>query len=291
MLARLLFRRFEHEVNRFRAIFPKTPHQYFAAGNHDVGRHPKCLFHNDSHPKVNPSLTRFEREFGSSMTWHKMADNHCLAIINVISFGAVNCEYGRAEFWKQLNRISVELLTNCPLSSHTRTLLVHYPLPRPQITFKCTAGHTFTEGRVYHGENWHTRELTSRILTLLQPSLVLSGDFHGSCYYEHVLDDGVYSNVTGGATVVPEWIVTSINPLMGTQFPGLGILSLRKMTTDGNFLRHSQTHMNNGAVSFHHCLLCPVLWSAAGHGVAAVASMLHLYHRYMRPFLNTLLPL
>ena len=291
MLDHLLFHRFEHEVNRFRGIFPKTPHQYFAAGNHDIGRHPKCLFHNDSLPKVNPSLTRFEREFGSSMAWYKMADNHCLAIINVISFGATNCEYGRAEFWKQLNRISVELLTNCPLSSHTRTLLVHYPLPRPQITFKCTAGHIFTEGRVYHGENWHTSEMTRRILTLLQPSLVLSGDFHGSCYYEHVLDGGMYSNVTAGAAVVPEWIVTSINPLMGTQFPGLGILSLREMTTEGNFLRHSQTHMNNGAVSFHHCLLCPVLWSAAGHGVAAAASMLRLYLRYMRPFLSTLLPL
>jgi hypothetical protein len=147
---------------------------------------------------------------------------------------------------------------------------------------------------MFHGEDWHKgaySEITSRILSLLQPSLVLSGHDHSSCYYEHVLDDGTYSNATGGAAVVPEWIVTSLNPLQGTQFPGLGILSLRKMTTEGNFLRYSQTHLNNGAVSFHHCLLCPVLWSAAGHGVAVAAAMLRLYLRYMRPCSNTLLPL
>ena len=291
MFPDLLFRRFEQEVSRFRGIFPKKPHQYFAAGNHDIGRHPKCLFRNSSHPKVSPSLTRFEREFGSSMTWYKMTAHHCLVIINVISFGADDCEYGRAEFWKQLDRISVELLTNCPPSSHTRTLLVHYPLARPQVTTKCTSGYIFTEDRAYHGEYWFDSDFTRRILTLLQPSLVLSGDFHGSCYYEHVVDDGMFSKVTRRAAVVPEWTVTSISPLQGTQFPGFGILSLRKMTTEGNSLRHSQTHMNNGAISFHHCLLCPVLWSAAGHAVATAASIFRLYLRYMRPFLNTLLPL
>jgi hypothetical protein len=105
---------------------------------------------------------------------------------------------------------------------------------------------------------------TQRILAQLQPSLVLSGDMHESCYYEHG---------DAAAEAVPEWTVTTFNPLQGTQFPGFGVMSLYGAGSAGNATdrahSHSHAHVRSGGVSFHHCFACPALYSAAGHGVAA----------------------
>ena len=101
---------------------------------------------------------------------------------------------------------------------------------------------------------------------------------HESCYYEHVVAAGGNSaqSSAGGdaAAAVPEWTVTSFNPLQGTQFPGFGILSLHRAAVAGNLSRHSHTHARNGLVSFHHCFFCPVLYSAAGQGAAAAGLLL-----------------
>ena len=154
-----------------------------------------------------------------------------------------------------------------------RTLLIHYPLGRP-LRSKCTSGHFFGSYGSYTGYPWFLGDSTQRILALLKPSLVLSGDMHESCYYEHPFTDIEYSSATGGAGVVPEWTATSFNPLQGTQFPGFGILSLHRAAVAGNLSRHSHTHARNGLVSFHHCFFCPVLYSAAGQGAAAAGLLL-----------------
>jgi hypothetical protein len=165
------------------------------------------------------------------------------------------------------------------------------------------------------------------ILLQLQPSLVLSGDMHESCYYEHALGgdgagaaasaaagdaaaaagaaasaaaahsaaaaavgagdaaaaaidaiaaaaahataitaahnaaaDAADADAAAAVPVVPEWTVTTFNPLQGTQFPGFGILSLYSQNLAGNLSSRSHTHVRNGRVSFHHCFLCPAMY-------------------------------
>ena len=159
---------------------------------------------------------------------------------------------------------------------------MHYPLGRPSYS-KCTAGFFFGRYGTYTGYPWFTPDDTRNILSQLQPSLVLSGDMHESCYYEHVVAAGgnsMQSSAGGDAVAaVPEWTVTSFNPLQGTIFPGFGILSLFKESSAANETRHSHSHVLNGPVLFHHCFLCPVIYSVAGHAFAASCLLLGFVSR------------
>ena len=122
----------------------------------------------------------------------------------------------------------------------------------------------------YTGYPWFLSDSTQRIVSLIEPSLVLSGDMHESCYYEHSFADGDRPASSQGAAVLPEWTVTSFNPLQGTQFPGFGILSLYSGPQRGATPSSSaHSHVSNRSVSFHHCFMCPVFYSAAGHAAAA----------------------
>ena len=157
-------RSFDLELRRFRRIFPPKPRQWFIPGNHDIGHHSKCLLrsaaaaaapHTSSRPPLIPDaiLSRFEREFGPSAAWHRVSDHHCIVSVNPAALGAEDCEHGQADFWQDINRMSVELSSACPPLSCSRTLLVHYPLGRP-LHSKCTAGHFFGQHGTYTGYPW-----------------------------------------------------------------------------------------------------------------------------------------
>jgi hypothetical protein len=209
------------------------------------------------------------------MTWRRVTDHHCIVAINPAALGALACEHGQAQFWSELNRISVELSAGCPPPLCSRTLLLHYPLGRPLYT-QCTAGHHFSP-HPYTGYPWFLEDRAQRIIHLLKPSLVLSGDAHESCYYEHPVGDSQAASGAagggvgegGGGVAVPEWTVTTFNVLQGTQFPGFGLLSLYKQQSANNGTRYSHSHVDSGAVSFHHCFMCPAIYTAAGHCSAA----------------------
>ena len=123
---------------------------------------------------------------------------------------------------------------------------------------------------------------TRRILQQLQPALVLSGDMHESCYYQHSFGGG--GDAADVPVEAPEWTVTTFNPLQGTQFPGVGILAMYGQNLAGNLSSHSQSHVRNGRISFHHCFLCPLLYSAVGHGVAAAVLLFAFVLRRLKGF-------
>ena len=164
-------RSFDLELARFRSIFPATANQLFIAGNHDIGHHSKCLFLSPPLLQPHPVVTRFERSFGPSMTWHKVTEHHSIILANPAALGADACDHGIALFWSDLDRISAELSASCPLPTCARTLLIHYPLGRP-LRSKCTSGHFFGPYGSYTGYPWFLGDSAHRILSLLKPSLV-----------------------------------------------------------------------------------------------------------------------
>ncbi len=82
--------------------------------------------------------------------------------------------------------------------------------------------------------------------------------------------------------MVHEWTVTTFNLLQGTLFPGFGLLSLHKQSCATNATRHTQSHVRSGAASFHHCFMCPALFTAAGHGAAAAGLLLAAVWRRLK---------
>jgi ethanolamine phosphate phosphodiesterase len=165
----------EKEYRRFRKVFrltPATPYIASLPGNHDIG----------VSDTVSPSaLARFKDHFGEPSSEFQAGD-FTIILLDTVSLSA--------ESSPQISRRPQEFLELLKLDQPTepRILLTHIPLFRPDGT-SCgplrESKKPIHVGKGYQYQNVLTPELSNKVVDIIRPLAVFSGDDHDYCYVQH----------------------------------------------------------------------------------------------------------
>jgi len=165
----------EKEYRRFRKVFRETtatPYIASLPGNHDIG----------VSDTVSPiAFTRFKKHFGEPSSEFRAGD-FTLILLDTVSLSA---EYQRTI--SQQPQIFLDSLRS-PEPTEPRILLTHIPLYRPEGT-PCgplrESKNSIRVGKGYQYQNVLTPELSKRVVDIVRPLAVFSGDDHDYCYVQH----------------------------------------------------------------------------------------------------------
>jgi ethanolamine phosphate phosphodiesterase len=164
----------EKEYQRFRRIFPRTSSSPYVAslpGNHDIGV-------GDTVSKA--AAARFTKRFGDLST-EIQAGDFTIVLLDTVSLSAEKTPAISRPVWQFLENYSKG-------DAGSRILLTHIPLYRTEGT---TCGplresrKSIHVGKGYQYQNVLTPDLSSRIVDIVRPSAVFSGDDHDYCFVEH----------------------------------------------------------------------------------------------------------
>lgn len=212
---------YENYHRRYRDIFKtykRSVPMYFLPGNHDVGLGASASFS----PEAD---SRYTSHFGPRNHYVSVG-NHTLVFIDATALAEEDVlragsghsfdswpavRYGPIEFVQQIAESH---------SGGSAVLFTHIPLARPQ---DASCGPLRERGTIRQGfgfgyQNTLMEGATIFLLDRLKPSLILSGDDHDYCDYQHI--------IPSTNTSVREVTVKSFSIAMGVRRPGFQLLSL-----------------------------------------------------------------
>ncbi|AOA63471.1 Putative mannose-ethanolamine phosphate phosphodiesterase [Komagataella phaffii CBS 7435] len=201
---------YEREYSRFKNIFPDSDSYEMLTnvpGNHDVGWANGVKKH---------AVGRFNMHFGESNTVITRG-NHEFIFLDSLSLSNTNDEsiYGPSSRFMQefKNR----------RKDKPRILLTHVPLFRnPDIDCgPMREGGKFPLTQGYQYQTVLDNELSEEILASFKPDLILTGDDHDYCEYNHEY------HVNETSYIAKEITVKSISMAMGIQRPAVELLTLQ----------------------------------------------------------------
>ncbi|KAF6760127.1 Metallo-dependent phosphatase-like protein [Ephemerocybe angulata] len=209
---------YEKYYQRFKSIFKLDTNipQYYIPGNHDTGLGFSQTFSPYTH-------LRYTTHFGPKNYAVQLA-NHTLTFIDAPGF--VDEEYDN---WKPLKDGTLEFMKKFKADQHTDPVILftHVPLYRPDGR---GCGPLRERGTIRPGvgngyQNTLGKQSTQKLLELLEPSLVFSGDDHDYCEHIHRLST-TGSQPGGAPRDVREITVKALSMAMGIRRPGFQLLSL-----------------------------------------------------------------
>ncbi|KAG8213657.1 Metallo-dependent phosphatase-like protein [Butyriboletus roseoflavus] len=212
---------YEAYFTRYQGIFnmgDSPPPVYYLPGNHDVGLGNLAPFSLEAD-------MRYTSHFGPR-NYRRTIGNHTLVFVDapaLIEEDLLRAERGHTfESWSAISHGPVEFVkqTASTGSPSPVVLLTHIPLSRPS---DASCGPLREKGTIRQGygfgyQNTLSDEATEFLLQSLKPSLIMSGDDHDYCEYEHT--------ITSSDEKVQEVTVKSISMAMGIRRPGFQLLSL-----------------------------------------------------------------
>lgn len=167
--------RWEKEYRRFRNVFQystATPYIASLPGNHDIG----------VSDTVSPkALQRFIQHFGTPSSEFRAGD-FTLVLLDTVSLSA--------ERTPSISRPPQEFLQSLQAYEPTspRILLTHIPLFRQEGT-SCgplrESKKPIRVGKGYQYQNVLTPDLSIRVVDVVRPLAVFSGDDHDYCFVQH----------------------------------------------------------------------------------------------------------
>ncbi|KAG9316325.1 Metallo-dependent phosphatase-like protein [Chiua virens] len=213
--------RYETYFARYQSIFNMgdlPPPVYYLPGNHDVGLANLAPFSLSAD-------TRYTSHFGPR-NYRRTIGNHTLVFIDapaLVEEDVLRTQRGHTyHSWPAIKRGPVEFVkqTTSTGSSSPLVLFTHIPLSRPS---DASCGPLREKGTIRQGygfgyQNTHTDGTTTFLLESLKPSLIMSGDDHDYCVYEHT--------ISSSNEKVQEVSVKSLSMAMGIRRPGFQLLSL-----------------------------------------------------------------
>ncbi|KAK2463173.1 hypothetical protein APHAL10511_004828 [Amanita phalloides] len=198
---------YESYYKRFKAIFAldRTVPEYFIPGNHDTGL------------KMSASESKQARER------------------YVSHFGPLNQQQHQVSFaeWRRSPEGTVKFVERLAGAIQPPIILLsHIPLYRPAGS---DCGPLRERGTIHQGygngyQNILEQDATNFLLQTLRPSLILSGDDHDYCEFNHTIDR---------SEVAREVTVKSLSIAMNVKRPGFQLLSLSPKLFRKN---HATTH-------------------------------------------------
>ncbi|KAG6378217.1 Metallo-dependent phosphatase-like protein [Boletus reticuloceps] len=212
---------YEAYFKRYQSIFnmgDSPPPVYYLPGNHDVGLGNLPQFSLEAH-------MRYISHFGSR-NYRRTVGNHTLVFIDapaLVEEDVLRAESGHTfDSWPALSNGPVEFVkqTASAGSLGPIVLFTHIPLSRPS---DASCGPLREKGTIRQGygfgyQNTLVDGTTEFLLQSLKPSLVMSGDDHDYCEYEHT--------IASSDEKIQEVTVKSISMAMGIRRPGFQLLSL-----------------------------------------------------------------
>jgi len=194
------------------------PPVYHLPGNHDIGLGNSSSFSHEAE-------ARYISHFGPR-NYRRTIGNHTLVFIDAPSLVEEDSQRsGRGltfDHWPAISGGPVELVNQIASigSPGPVVLFTHIPLHRPS---DASCGPLREKGTIKQGFGFGYQNLlsdgaTEFLLKALQPSLIMSGDDHDYCEYEHTIP-------SSGEKVL-EVTVKSISMAMGIRRPGFQLLSI-----------------------------------------------------------------
>lgn len=167
--------RWEKEYRRFRKVFKETTSSPYIAslpGNHDIG----------VSDTVSPkALSRFENHFGSPSSEFQAGD------FTVILLDTVSLSAEKSPIISRQSQQFLDSLRSYE-PAEPRILLTHIPLYRPEGT-SCgplrESQNPIHVGKGYQYQNVLTPELSQKVVDIIRPLAVFSGDDHDYCLVQH----------------------------------------------------------------------------------------------------------
>ncbi|KAI6135705.1 Metallo-dependent phosphatase-like protein [Pisolithus croceorrhizus] len=267
---------YENYHQRYRDIFKayKRPvPTYYLPGNHDVGLGASASFSLEAD-------SRYTSHFGPRNHYTSVG-NHTLVFIDATALAEEDVlRAGRGhsfDSWPAVRYGPIEFVKQIA-ASHSGgsfVLFTHIPLARPQ---NASCGPLRERGTIRQGfgfgyQNTLMEGATVFLLDRLKPSLILSGDDHDYCDYQHI--------IPSTNTSVREVTVKSFSIAMGVRRPGFQLLSLISTVPLDDSLNqvpvlppldtpcflpdqigiYLQVYLPLTVLSLAFLLLCNVLWS------------------------------
>ncbi|KIJ67637.1 hypothetical protein HYDPIDRAFT_84614 [Hydnomerulius pinastri MD-312] len=212
---------YEAYFARYQSIFTLEDNPvptYYLPGNHDIGLGDAASFSLEAD-------TRYTSHFGPR-NYRRTIGNHTLVFIDAPALAeedVVRAEFGHSyDTWPALQNGPAEFVKHIASTEPQGSLVLftHIPLARP-IDSSC--GPLREKGSIRQGfgfgyQNTLMDGATEFLLESLKPSLVMSGDDHDYCEYEHTIPS---TNER-----VREVTVKSISMAMGIRRPGFQLVSL-----------------------------------------------------------------
>lgn len=185
----------EDDVSRFQSMFRHPPHTELlvVVGNHDIGFHYEMTVH---------KLNRFQKAFNITSGEVVSRKGINFVLINSVALEGDNCIICRAaedQIFEVSHRLdcsrkknhpdSIKKCRNVhPLPPSAPILLQHYPLYRKSDS-ECTGEDSASpeEKKVLFKEKYDvlSQDASQKLLTLIQPRLILSGHTHSACRVLH----------------------------------------------------------------------------------------------------------
>ncbi|TFK23915.1 Metallo-dependent phosphatase [Coprinopsis marcescibilis] len=209
-------------VRRFKRIFNSKPSipTYYATGNHDVG-----LGHGETFsPK---RYDRYKANFGP-LNYQIQLANHTLVFIDAPGYVDEESELNThpiPENPKHRVGGTYEFIENFKKGKDPVILFSHIPLYRPDGN---GCGFLRERGAIRPGnglgyQNLLSKQATLKLLETFQPDLILSGDDHDYCRYEHFVSS---TPERPNAPNAKEISIKSLSIAMGIKRPGFQLVSL-----------------------------------------------------------------
>ncbi|KAF8840517.1 Metallo-dependent phosphatase [Paxillus ammoniavirescens] len=201
---------------------------FYLPGNHDVGLGHATSFSLEAD-------TRYAAHFGPR-NYRRTVGNHTLVFIDAPAL--VEEDFLRAErghdydSWPPIAHGPVEFVKQSTSIGNQgpAVLFTHIPLARPSDAF---CGPLREKGSIRQGhgfgyQNTLSVGATKFLLESVKPSLIMSGDDHDYCEYEHT--------IPSSGQKVREVTVKSISMAMGIRRPGFQLLSLTSIVPSPDHL-------------------------------------------------------
>ncbi|KAH0827473.1 Metallo-dependent phosphatase-like protein [Lanmaoa asiatica] len=212
---------YEAYFTRYQSIFnmgDSPPPVYYLPGNHDVGL-------GNLSPFSLEAGTRYTSHFGPRNHRHTIG-NHTLVFIDapaLVEEDLLRAERGYPfDSWPAISHGPVEFVKQTASigSLGPVVLFTHIPLSRPP---DASCGPFREKGTIRQGYGFGYQNMlldgaTEFLLQSLKPSLIMSGDDHDYCEYEHP--------IPSSDEKIQEVTVKSISMAMGIRRPGFQLLSL-----------------------------------------------------------------
>ncbi|KAI9230924.1 MAG: hypothetical protein DHS80DRAFT_11635 [Piptocephalis tieghemiana] len=274
----------EEELARFRHVFPpilgpgggdkgvEEVERIWVGGNHDYG------FGNGV--DIGKRL-RWERAFGPTNSVHGYGLNTRIVVLDTVSLSASHPNISEASehflnAWNTTIPItpsasSISSWSSSPQKNFTaRPILIsHVPIYRKPGS-GCgrahrTGGGEITMGWGYQYQDLLTPRLSQRILSNVQPTLILSGDDHDQCEVHHSIPPSDDDSPISAPKKALEYTVGTFSFMQGNLIPSAGLLSLFE-SSDGK----------SQSFAYSVCYLPDQLWTYTMYGILAAAALCHV---------------
>ena len=229
-------------LRRFDAMFGvrDAPKALFAVGNHDSNMCTNCTVDQTFRhgvpdalrklPLGQPNLEPLVWHAAAVLERHEQAFGKTNQVLNLGEFRVVMVDtVSLSQMVNARRNATLQFVeeTSMGTTEHRPTILVsHIPLWRPLDQRKPTQDcpHGLPEATYYDFQNALSTQLSLLLIEKIQPSVILSGDHHHLCVYEHRWHASMFQS-----TVPPirETTLPTISFLQGELWPGYGLLTLR----------------------------------------------------------------